>query len=171
MKKQLLAIAVTVIGFAAWSADNLITNSSFEDGAADWKFSSMKGKVKNLERSTQVNKGDEAITMSLEVPDKNDLIGNKHGACGRIHKALTLTPGKTYQVKAFAYPDKNYDGIIDILVKAGEGTGTRHFGGDGQAYGKWQEISGEFTATAPEAMVFLYAMGNRGEVSFDDVEL
>ncbi|MFA6101864.1 MAG: carbohydrate binding domain-containing protein [Victivallaceae bacterium] len=172
MKKQLLAIAgMAAITFTAWSAENLITNSSFEDGTADWNFLSMKGKVKNLERSTQVNSGDQAITMSFEAPARDNLIDNKYGAWGRIHKVLALTPGKTYQVKAFAYTDKNYDGIITILVKAGEGTGTKQFFGDGQAYGKWQEIAGEFTATVPDAMIFLNAMGNRGEASFDDVEL
>jgi len=173
MKKQLFAIScVAAITFAAWSADNLIPNS-FKDGATDWNFLSMKGKVKHLEQSsTKVNNGDhQGITMAFEVPDKENLIANKYGAWGRIHKILTLTPGKTYQVKTFAYPDKKFDGGISILVTAGDGTGTKQFWGDGQAYGKWQEIAGEFTATAPDAMIFLNAMGNCGEVSFDNVEL
>lgn len=172
MKKTLLAITgIVVIASAAWSMDNLLSNSSFESGTADWNFLSMKGKVKNLERSSQAHSGDEAITMSFEAPAKDNLIENKYGAWGRIHKVLTLTPGKNYQVKTFAYPDKNFDGIITILVKAGDGKGTKQFFGDGQACGKWQEIAGEFTATSTEAMIFLNAMGNCGEVSFDDVEL
>lgn len=163
--------ALIVLAALAVNAENLVPNGSFEEGVKDWRYFSMKGEVELLDRSTQVREGDEAVTMQINSADTEKLISGKYGAWGRLHKEIPVTAGKTYRFSAYAYPDKGFDGQMSVLVTAGSGSGTKQSFGQGQAYGKWQEISGEFVPTVDKCMIFLNVMGGKGEVSFDDVEL
>ena len=101
MKKICIAmIAATGLAYGSNAAENLIRNGSFEDETRDWNFLSMHGIVRNLERSTVVQDGDEGLTMRFEKP-ADKLLNGKYGAWGRIHKTVQVTPGKNYLVRAY----------------------------------------------------------------------
>ena len=171
MKKICIAmIAATGLAYGSNAAENLIRNGSFEDETRDWNFLSMHGIVRNLERSTVVQDGDEGLTMRFEKP-ADKLLNGKYGAGGRIHKTVQVTPGKNYLVRAYVHADKGFSGVLSMLVKAGEGTGTIQVFADAARQGKWQVMQGEFIPTSQQCRVFLNAMGDRGEVTFDNVSL
>ncbi|MEI3003490.1 MAG: hypothetical protein V8T87_02555 [Victivallales bacterium] len=171
MKKICIAmIAATGLAYGSNAAENLIRNGSFEDETRDWNFLSMHGIVRNLERSTVVQDGDEGLTMRFEKP-ADKLLNGKYGAWGRIHKTVQVTPGKNYLVRAYVHADKGFSGVLSMLVKAGEGTGTIQVFADAARQGKWQVMQGEFIPTSQQCRVFLNAMGDRGEVTFDNVSL
>lgn len=172
MRKIYISViwAITTI-ISVSGTENLIVNPSFENGVGDWNFKAMKGKVINHEPAMQIETGEKALTMTIESADVGNLIDNKYGAWGRIHKILKLKTGVTYRVKASLYISENYKGSVSILIKAGPGTGTKHFFGNNKIVGAWQELGGTFTATSEEAMIFINTIGNEGNVTFDNIEL
>lgn len=79
--------------------------------------------------------------MRFEKP-ADKLLNGKYGAWGRIHKTVQVTPGKNYLVRAYVHADKGFSGVLSMLVKAGEGTGTIQVFADAARQGKWQVMPG-----------------------------
>ena len=95
MKKICIAmIAATGLAYGSNAAENLIRNGSFEDETRDWNFLSMHGIVRNLERSTVVQDGDEGLTMRFEKP-ADKLLNGKYGAWAESIKQFKSLREKT----------------------------------------------------------------------------
>ncbi|MFA6103238.1 MAG: DUF4838 domain-containing protein [Victivallaceae bacterium] len=156
-------------------AENLIKNSSFEQGESAWIKNAPMGKVEFIVDKTNFHSGQASGAIKVITVDPAKKYAGKYGTWARWVQSLNnLEPGKKYQLQAWVFTSMDFDGMLDIWIRSGTNAALSKANINLSwitTGGTWQALSMEFVPEKNNGTIYLNMMADRGSVNFDDIVL
>ncbi len=162
MKRIFIAITILLVGWCNLSAQNLISNSGFEEGTTGWQFGFWGGSVANLSTSADfAHEGVKSVKVNISTATPDDV--------GKVYvrmNGLMLNEGQKYTLEFYllSISAKEENILVSLYSHTNIGStswGTAYsnkdvkFNGDGE----WKKFSFEFTPSNLEGTPDFNALG------------